>query len=300
MAYAPSPEPELEPEPEPIVTAATLQNAADPAPASTAPTALAKPMAAASCALKVLTLNTHKGFTSFNRRMVLHELREAVRGVSADVVFLQEVIGAHNAHPMRYPRWPEVSQYEFLADAIWPAFAYGRNASYPEGHHGNALLSKFPIVSHHNHDVSIAGPERRGLLHCVIELPAEATGGTARRLHAICVHLGLHGAHRLAQMEMLCDLIAREVPDDAPLVVAGDFNDWRVRANRHLRERAQLREVFLESRGASARTFPVRWPLLRLDRIYVRNVVVRHLAVLSLRPWSHLSDHAGLLAEVAL
>jgi len=259
------------------------------------------PPAAATCTLKMLTLNTHKGFTSFNRRMVLHELREAVRGVSADVVFLQEVIGAHIAHPVRYPRWPEVSQYEFLADSIWPAYAYGRNASYPEGHHGNALLSKFPIVSHQNHDVSIAGPERRGLLHCVLEMPGTG-GGTMppRKLHAICVHLGLHGAHRLKQMDMLCELIAREVPEDAPLVVAGDFNDWRVRANSRLQERAQLREVFLESRGASARTFPVRFPVLRLDRIYVRNVVVRHLAVLSLRPWSHLSDHAGLLAEVAL
>jgi endonuclease/exonuclease/phosphatase family metal-dependent hydrolase len=280
------------------VTAASLQNIVADLPV--APSPLAMPPAAATCVLKMLTLNTHKGFTSFNRRMVLHELREAVRGVSADVVFLQEVIGAHSAHPVRYPRWPEVSQYEFLADSIWPAFAYGRNASYPEGHHGNALLSKFPIVSHQNHDVSIAGPERRGLLHCVLELPPASPGGPARRLHAICVHLGLHGAHRLKQMDMLCDLIRREVPEDAPLVVAGDFNDWRVHANHRLRDQAHLREVFLESRGASARTFPVRWPVLRLDRIYVRSVVVRHLAVLSLRPWSHLSDHAGLLAEVAL
>ncbi|MCC2658100.1 MAG: hypothetical protein K0Q76_3208 [Panacagrimonas sp.] len=281
------------------MTAATLQNAVDPRQASAASPALAMPPAAATCALKMLTLNTHKGFTSFNRRMVLHELREAVRGVSADVVFLQEVIGAHTAHPVRYPRWPEVSQYEFLADSIWPAFAYGRNASYPEGHHGNALLSKFPIVAHQNHDVSVAGPERRGLLHCVLEVPGDKAGHP-RRLHAICVHLGLAGSHRRKQMDMLCDLISREIPDDAPLVVAGDFNDWRVHANRRLRERAGLTEVFNESRGASARTFPVRWPVLRLDRIYVRNVVVRHLAVLSLRPWSHLSDHAGLLAEVAL
>ena len=256
--------------------------------------------AAATFTLKVLTLNTHKGFTSFNRRMVLHELREAVRGVSADVVFLQEVIGSHSVHPARYPLWPEVSQYEFLADSIWPAFAYGRNASYPEGHHGNALLSKFPIVSHQNHDVSIAGPERRGLLHCVLEVPDAGVAGKPRNIHAICVHLGLSGGHRLKQMDMLCHLITREIPDDAPLVVAGDFNDWRVHANDRLRDGARLREVFLESRGSCAKTFPVRWPFLRLDRIYVRNVVVRHLAVLSLRPWSHLSDHAGLLAEVAL
>ena len=267
------------------MTAATAQT----------PKRLATPASADSTVVKILTLNTHKGFTSFNRRMVLHELRDAVRGVSADVVFLQEVIGTHSAHAGRWEQWPETPQYEFLADSIWQAHAYGMNASYPEGHHGNALLSKYPITHHQNHDVSVGGPERRGLLHCVLELP-----GKPHPLHTICVHLGLRGSHRLRQMDMMCELIDRSVPPDAPLVVAGDFNDWFVVANDRLRQRANLREAFLESRGASARSFPARWPVLRLDRIYVRNVVVRHLAVLSLRPWSHLSDHAGLLAEVAI
>lgn len=258
----------------------------------------ARPAASPSaqrCALKVLTLNTHKGFTSFNRRLVLHELREAVRGLSADVVFLQEVIGEHSGHAARYPQWPSASQYEFLADSLWPAFAYGRNASYPSGHHGNALLSKFPIISQQNYDVSVGGPERRGLLHCVLDVP-----GAAQPLHTVCVHLGLRGAHRRRQMDLLCALLDREVPPDAGLVVAGDFNDWMLRANAHLCRCAGLREVFATSRGHCARTFPARWPLLRLDRIYVRNLQVRHLAVLSLRPWSHLSDHAGLLAEVVI
>jgi endonuclease/exonuclease/phosphatase family metal-dependent hydrolase len=267
-----------------------MQTVLSPAPTHSPPSP-----ASARTAIKVLTLNTHKGFTSFNRRMVLHELREAVRGVSADVVFLQEVIGAHSHHPVRYPHWPEVSQYEFLADSIWPAYAYGRNATYPEGHHGNALLSKFPIQRYRNHDVSVGGPERRGLLHCILEIPE--TGAT---LHAICVHFGLRGPHRLRQAELLCALIERDVPASAPLVVAGDFNDWALRINSRLRDAAGLREVFLEARGQCARTFPARWPFLRLDRIFVRNLEVRHLAVLSLRPWSHLSDHAGLLAEVLL
>jgi endonuclease/exonuclease/phosphatase family metal-dependent hydrolase len=43
---------------------------------------------------------------------------------------------------------------------------------YPKGqHHGNAVMSKFPIVHYQNHDVSIAGPEKRGLLHCVLHVP---------------------------------------------------------------------------------------------------------------------------------
>lgn len=89
--------------------------------------------------LRVLTVNTHKGFTALNRRFILPELREAVRSTSADLVFLQEVVGEHDRHSTRYNDWPQTSQYEFLADSMWSDFAYGRNAVYPNGHHGNAL-----------------------------------------------------------------------------------------------------------------------------------------------------------------
>lgn len=146
----------------------------------------------------VLTVNTHKGFTALNRRFILPELREAVRAVSADVVFLQEVHGTHEQHPQRYDNWPTMPQYEFLADSLWPQFAYGRNAVYPAGDHGNALLSKFQIIRHDNLDVSISGHENRGILHCVLRLP-----GDGPEVHAICVHLGLHEAHRNEQLRLL-------------------------------------------------------------------------------------------------
>ena len=245
--------------------------------------------------IKVMTVNTHKGFTALNRRFILPELREAVRTVGADVVFLQEVLGTHSRHQKKVDNWPEAPHYEFLADTMWPQFAYGRNAVYPRGHHGNALLSKFPIVHHKNHDVSIAGPEKRGLLHCALRIP-----GRAMEVHAICAHLGLAESHRQQQLELLCHIVRDEVPADAPLVVAGDFNDWRNRAHQLLEERAGLHEVFRTARGAAARTFPSRLPLLPLDRIYVRNAQAHAPVVLPRQPWSHLSDHAPLVAEISL
>jgi endonuclease/exonuclease/phosphatase family metal-dependent hydrolase len=245
--------------------------------------------------LKVLTLNTHKGFTFFNRKFVLHELREAVRATGADIVFLQEVLGEHNRHATRHQNWPTGPQYEFLADTIWKQFAYGRNAVYPHGHHGNALLSKFPIARHDNHDISVQGPEKRGLLHCVMNVP-----GTAREIHAVCVHLSLTENHRRQQLGLLCRLVSQQIPPDAPLVVAGDFNDWRCRAQALLERCAGLTEAFVSVQGREARTFPARFPLLRLDRIYVRNVRAVRPAVHSVRPWSHLSDHAALSAEIEL
>ncbi|MBK1612214.1 hypothetical protein CKO44_01880 [Rubrivivax gelatinosus] len=245
--------------------------------------------------IRVLTVNTHKGFTALNRRFVLHELRDAVRAVDADLVFLQEVQGSHRHHGERVAHWPQAPHYEFIADQLWPQFAYGRNAVYPHGDHGNALLSKYPIVAHTNHDVSVHGHEARGLLHCTLRLPA---GG--EQVHAVCVHLGLSEAHRRRQLELLCKLVRRDVPDDAPLVVAGDFNDWRDKANPVLERGLGLREVFVHAHGHSARTFPARFPMFRLDRIYVRNARSHRPLPLPHRPWAHLSDHAPLAAEIGL
>ncbi len=252
-------------------------------------------MAARTCSLKVLTVNIHKGFTFFNRKFILPELREAVRTIGADVVFLQEVTGSHTQHGSRFENFPETPHCEFLADSIWPEFAYGRNAVYDKGDHGNAVMSKFPIVRFQNHDVSISGPERRGLLHCELALP-----GQSANLHAICVHLSLTETHRTQQMDRLCQLIAADVPPHAPLVVAGDFNDWRHRAKDQLAQGAGLHEVFVQAHGHPARTFPARKPLLRLDRIYVRNAMGHKPVVLPHKPWSHLSDHAPLAAEIEL
>jgi endonuclease/exonuclease/phosphatase family metal-dependent hydrolase len=241
--------------------------------------------------LRVLSLNAHKGFTFFNRRFVLRELRDAVRAVAADLVFVQEVIGSHAHHAKRHKEWPATPQYEYLADTLWSDHAYGRNAVYPHGDHGNALLSRYPIRSHRNHDVSSAGNETRGFLHCVIDV-------AGAMVHTICVHLGLFERERRQQLDLLCRLIEREVPADAPLIVAGDFNDWRERAHDGLSNRAGLRDVFVSATGRAARTFPARWPLLPLDRIYVRNAQASQPLVLGRKPWSHLSDHAPLAAEL--
>jgi len=252
-------------------------------------------------ALRVLTVNIHKGFSFLNRKPILAELRDAVRSISADIVFLQEVMGAHAMHARRVAGWKAEPHYEYLADTLWSAYAYGRNAVYPNGdHHGNAVLSKFPILRHANHDVSITPGrvvhEKRGLLHCEIDVPGAPRGP----LHAVCVHLGLSEAHRQRQTAQLCGLVREAVPADAALVVAGDFNDWRVRAHRPLARCGGLVDVYREAHGRTAKTFPARWPLLRLDRIYVRHVATHRPVALPARPWSHLSDHAPLAAELQL
>lgn len=242
--------------------------------------------------IRILSLNANMGFDLSRRRFVLPALREAVRSVGADVVFLQEVLGKHNGHARRHAAWPQIAQHEYLAEALWPHHAYGRNAVLAEGHQGNALLSKFAIVENENRDISIPGHEPRGLLHGLLHLPR----GHAP-VHVINVHLGLREAHRQRQITLLCHMLETEIPAHAPVIVAGDFNDWRARGHAAMK-RAGLREAFEETGGRLARTFPARWPVLPLDRIYLRNAHASNIGVLSARPWSHLSDHAALFAEI--
>ena len=242
--------------------------------------------AADATTIRVLTLNAHQGFSALRRRNVLSQIRDELRADDAHLVFLQEIGGAEGE---------EVSphQYEVLADQVWPQHAYGRNAVTTGGHHGNALLSKYSIVQWQNIDVSVGAAEPRGMLHCVLEVPH------APQLHAVCVHLGLRESHRQQQIERLLDLIARVIPSDAPLVIAGDFNDWRGSAHRQLLRDSSLEEIHASANGRPACTFPARWPLLRLDRIYVRNLRHRPLQI-PRRPWATLSDHAPLVGEVQL
>lgn len=242
--------------------------------------------------IKVLSYNIHKGFTTRNKNFVLRKIREAIRTMHADLVFLQEVLGEHTSHQQKISDWPEQPQFEFLADSLWPHFAYGKNAVYTSGHHGNAILSKYPFTFWENIDVSTNKMESRGLLHGVLEIPHKR-----KPIHAICVHLGLLEADRYAQIERLCDRIEAAVPHDEPLIIAGDFNDWRNRLSTPLQKKVEVKEAFQATQGAHARTFPSWLPALRLDRIYFRNVKVLKALALSGTPWNQLSDHVALYGE---
>lgn len=243
-----------------------------------------RPVPAPSC-LRVVSWNIHKGFGLGNSRFLLDEMRQAIRLVNSDVVFLQEVVGENIRQRHRRQDWvPE--QFEFLADSVWTHYAYGRNAIYEHGHHGNAMLSKYPFEHWRQYDLSIMPTSQRGLLH----------GRIAGGVHLICVHLGLLRWERSYQTWCLGKFIEREV-GDAPLIVAGDFNDFRHRVDRVMRGRLGFREAYYDCHGRLPRTYPAFRPLLQTDRIYYRGLELVSADTLSGDPWRRLSDHCALYAE---
>jgi endonuclease/exonuclease/phosphatase family metal-dependent hydrolase len=244
--------------------------------------------------VRVLTLNIHKGYTALNSRFMLHELKQAIREVGADMVFLQEVQGEHREKAAREERWPDLAQYEFLADQVWNDFAYGKNAAYQHGHHGNAILSHFPLVRSQQVDVSTNAIEQRGFLFCEADVPM------AGSVFGICVHLGLTAVGRRKQLRRIADFVHANVPDSAPLIIAGDTNDWSGLPTREFAEDLALIDAYQHVRGRRARSFPSFAPMLSLDRIFVRGLNVVSAEVHSGGKWSELSDHAALVANLSV
>jgi len=243
-------------------------------------------------ALRVITLNIHKGLSQFNRRVVIHELREGLNKLEPDLVFLQEVQGLNERHALRFASWPSAPQHEYLKQEGWE-YAYGLNRTHHFGHYGNAVLSRFPIVSIENADISSHRFERRGLLHCVLSVP-----GWRRDLHCLCVHLSLHERGRRRQLDAIVERLGHVAARGLPIIVPGGFNAWRQRATRVLAERLGLQEVTSVYGDRPARTFPSLLPVLRLDRIYVRGFSVVEASVHLGAPWSLLSDHLALGAKL--
>ena len=201
----------------------------------------------------VATYNIHKGFSHLTRRMVIHELKERLHGLSADVLFLQEVQGVHDRHAVRYHDWPGKPQHEFIADTMWREVAYGKQRR-STGTATTATRScrASRCSSHENEDISA---------HALREPRHAALRDQAREktpvLHCLNVHLGLFERGRQWQIRALVDRIRETVPRDAPLIIAGDFNDWRRKADRALTRRARRRRGVRGGEGTPGAHVPV-------------------------------------------
>lgn len=284
--------------------------------------------------LRLVSYNIHKG-RSVGGRDALSELRLGLHGLHPDILFLQEVQGRNEQRMNLH------AQHESLGAALHMEVAYGCNAIRARTDHGNALLSRFPIDSFENEDVSDHALEQRGLLHAEVNI-------AGRTVHCFVVHLGLFADSRVRQVQAMTERIKRLVPDDAPVLIAGDFNDWRdelaplfikqlgvhevfslapktagdmprlrdsmrqlgqvLRGQQPLSSLSQVKRLHINQLpldGAQAirrppRTFPAKFPLLRLDRIYQRGFAVKKAQVLRGKPWTLLSDHAPIVVDVEL
>lgn len=233
--------------------------------------------------IKLLTYNIHKGFNWRNSQATIRKIKEAIVSSGVDLVFLQEIVGENKPLSAKHEEWID-AQHEYLADSIWADMAYAKNAVYDHRHHGNAILSRYPIKDWAQFDISTNKREQRGILACDIETPKGI-------VHAFCVHLDLFHKGRTVQYNKINDFIEKRSADGNPRILAGDFNDWNQAACTFLKN---FNEASKTLYGDYQKTFPSNYPLLKLDRIYLKGVHPNEVRTLRNKKWKNLSDHCPL------
>jgi endonuclease/exonuclease/phosphatase family metal-dependent hydrolase len=237
--------------------------------------------------LRLATWNIHKGIGT-DRCYALDRTIDVLRSIDADVVCLQEV--DENVARSGFDR-----QARRLAKELgYPEVALGLNVAVGGGHYGNCTLSRRPVRTVVNVDLTFPFKKRRSGLVTRIE------GGDGWDWVVANVHLGLLHLERRRQVRSLLDhLLSEATPKDA-VVIAGDWNDWGNRLHRQVVAEEGFHIARLpDHREAGLKTFPSRAPVAALDKILYRDPLsVRHvLCPLDARTRC-ASDHLPLVAEL--
>ncbi len=226
--------------------------------------------------LKLATWNVHRcvgidGVTSPSR------CAEVIREIGADIVVLQEIESAHH---------PTHDLLAYFASETYNHKIAGPTLFWKDSNYGNALLSRLPVTAVRHHNLSVAGREPRGAIDADIQIAGES-------VQIIATHLGLRPSERRDQVEALIPLFRDN--NRRLVVLAGDLNEWFL-WGRPLR---RLHSVFSDT--PHRRSWPARFPLFALDRIWVNpraglqslEVHTSHLARVA-------SDHLPLVANISL
>ena len=110
--------------------------------------------------------------------------------------------------------------------------------------------------------------------------------------------LNLREPDRAKQYRAIFEYVVHHIDPQSPLILAGDFNDWRQKSALSLGNALNLNEVFVDSNGKRPKTFPARLPVLSLDRVYTRNLEVLDSQIHNGKNWQRLSDHLPLSVKV--
>jgi endonuclease/exonuclease/phosphatase family metal-dependent hydrolase len=233
--------------------------------------------------VRVITYNIRKGKGADGRSPIeMEAMGHALSKHGADVVLCQEVFHCAKTG---------ASQSKRLAHVMDMHCYYGANKFRVVGHHGNSTFTRHEVEKFVNHDISTNRIERRGALYVRLTV-----GGAP--LHVFNVHLGLNGWQRQSQVKQIGALLEELARPDEPVLLAGDFNDWRLELDRVIVQQLGFSNTLGGTAPESARTWHARRPVFSLDRIYTRHLEVEAAGRFEGDPWSELSDHLPLYAEL--
>jgi len=236
--------------------------------------------------MRIVTYNIHRS-RGLDGRVRPDRIAAVLEEIAPDVIALQEVLSIEGEEA-------EKNQAEYIAGRLGFHYALGENRRMRGGAYGNVVLSRFPLRTVRNYDISVSGCERRGCLHTDIRLP------DGELLHVFNVHLGLALLERRRQARQLVDEVLGDPVLRGPRVMLGDFNEWTRGLTTRLLGR-HLKSVNLRRHLRWARTYPGIMPLLSLDHIYFDpSLDLEKLTLHRSRTALMASDHLPLVADFAL
>jgi endonuclease/exonuclease/phosphatase family metal-dependent hydrolase len=223
--------------------------------------------------LTLATWNIHAAVGG-DGRFLPSRIADVLHEIDADIVALQEV-------PLGGRHWPNV--LPLLSQATGCVGVEGLTFSVGGRCFGNAILSRYPVVATRRIDISFGSREPRGALDADIYVHGH-------RLRVVATHLGLRAAERRAQVNRLLQAFDTE---EMGVVLMGDLNEWFVWGQ-------VLRQLVSHFQAVPApATFPSRWPVFALDRIWVRpRHRLVHVHVHRTAGAKLASDHLPLVATI--
>jgi endonuclease/exonuclease/phosphatase family metal-dependent hydrolase len=232
--------------------------------------------------LRLATYNIHK-CRGMDGRTRPDRIAEVIARLEADVVALQEVVGAGPG---------DEGQAAYLGAQLGMGWVMSSTRLLRGREYGNAVLSRFPIVEHIPCDLTCGRREPRGCQRVDVDI-----GGTT--LHVYNVHLGTAVLERRQQAPRLATFVA-DASVTGPKVLLGDFNEW-IRGLTSKTLDSMLQGVDLSAYLRSRRTYPGVMPVFHLDHIYLDGgLEVEHVELPRTRLTLVASDHLPLVAEVRL
>jgi endonuclease/exonuclease/phosphatase family metal-dependent hydrolase len=233
--------------------------------------------------VRVATYNVHR-CRGMDARTVPQRIASVCAALDADVIALQEVVGASQRRP------GQAAELGALLGMGWvmAPTRHMRGALY-----GNVVLTRLPVRNHVQHDLSWKTCEPRGAQRVDVAFDGE------HLLHVYNVHLGTSLGERRVQARALADLV-HDRRGPGPSVVLGDFNEWARGLATDILS-ARLESVDLTKHLTRKRTYPGWFPLLHLDHIYYKGrVEVTHVELVRTRQALMASDHLPLVADLRI
>ena len=233
--------------------------------------------------VRVATYNIHRA-RGLDGRTRLERIAGVLAAVDADIIALQEVIGASPLKP---------GQAAELGAALGMGWVMAPTRHLRTALFGNVVLSKFPVRHHVQHDLTWKTCEHRGVQRVDLAMEDDT-------LHFYNVHLGTSLGERRSQAAKLASIVHdRRVV--GPKIVLGDFNEWaRGIAKDILAERLQSIDLSKHLKGGG-RSYPGFFPILHLDHIYYEGTVeVVKVSMPRDRMALMASDHLPLVADLKI